>query len=153
YSSGLALTNLFPSHPRWRHTLILGLLGTVLGCFGITRYFTQWLITIGIVFAPLVGVVVADYFLVRRRRLTISEAYRRDGVFHYTRGLNLAAVAAIVAGIVTTQLVPASALPPLIALGVTMVVYVIGMGLIYPSQFHLAPTLEVQIGGYPERGV
>jgi NCS1 nucleoside transporter family len=153
YSSGLALTNLFPSHPRWRHTLILGLLGTVLGCFGITRFFTQWLITIGIVFAPLVGVVIADYFLVRRRRLIISEAYRMDGAYHYTKGVNLAALAAVAAGVVAGQLVPASALPPLVTLGVTMAVYVVGMRFFYPAQFHLASTMEVPVGSHAERGV
>jgi len=144
YSSGLALTNLFPSHPRWRHTLVLGTLGTVLGCVGLTRFFTQWLITLGIVFAPLVGILIADYFLVRRRRLIISEAYRADGAYHYTKGLNLAALAAAATGIVAGQLVPPEALPPIISLGVTMLVYVIGMRLFYPAQFHLAPSLEVE---------
>ena len=46
YSSGLALTNLFPSHPRWRHTLVLGALGTALGCFGVTRFFRLFAISV-----------------------------------------------------------------------------------------------------------
>jgi len=67
YSGGLALTNVFPGQPRWLHTLLLGILGTALGCLRLTQYFTQWLITVGAVFAPLVGILLADYFAVRGR--------------------------------------------------------------------------------------
>lgn len=135
YSGGLALTNLFPGLARWRLTLALGVVGTVLGCFRLTRFFTQWLIVLGIVFAPLLGIVLADYFIVRRRRPVVSDAYRVNGRYYYTSGINLAAIPAIVVGVIAGRLAPPELLQPLVSLFATGLVYVVGVRLIYPVQF------------------
>ena len=73
YSGGLALTNMFPGIARWIHTLILGVLGTALACLRITKYFTNWLLALGVVFSPLVGILLTDYFIVHRRKIRISD--------------------------------------------------------------------------------
>jgi len=135
YSGGLALTNVFPGQPRWRHTLILGILGTILGCFRLTRYFADWLITIGVVFAPLVGVLLADYFAVRRRRPRIDEIYRREGSYRYTGGVNLAAIVSLVVGVVAGRLTPPESIQPIVSLLATAICYLAAMRIFYPMQF------------------
>lgn len=135
YSGGLALTNLFPTWPRWRHTLSLGVVGTALACVRLTQFFTEWLLALGIVFAPLVGMLLADYFLVRARRPSLAEAYDREGLYRYTRGFNLAALAAIPIGVAAGQLVPAAAQQPLVSLAATAVAYLAAMRIFYPQQF------------------
>ena len=137
YSGGLALTNVFPGRSRAFHTLVLGILGTTLGCFGITRYLAQFLVTLGIIFAPLVGVLLADYFLVRARRPRLGDLYKKDGGYHYTRGVNLAALIAIALGVVAGRLAPPEMIPAIVSLIVTMVVYSGGMRVLYPSQFRV----------------
>ena len=135
YSGGLALTNVFPGRSRWLHTLILGALGTALGCFGVTRYLAEFLVALGAIFAPLVGVVIADYFLVRARRPALGDLYEKDGSYRYTRGVNLAALIAIAAGLLAGRLAPPESIQPIVSLFVTMVVYCGGMRLLYPLQF------------------
>ena len=137
YSGGLALTNVFPGRSRAFHTLVLGILGTTLGCFGITRYLAQFLVTLGIIFAPLVGVLLADYFLVRARRPALEDLYQKDGRYHYSRGVNLAALIAIAVGVVAGRLAPPEMIQPIVSLIVTMVVYSGGMRLLYPLQFRV----------------
>lgn len=54
--------------------------------------------TLGAVLAPLYGIIVADYYLVRRRNMLVSDLYTAspEGAYHYTRGWNLRALAAFV---------------------------------------------------------
>ena len=137
YSGGLALTNIFPGRSRWLHTLVLGFFGTALGCFGVTRYLAEFLVALGAIFAPLVGVMIADYFLVRGRRPAMEDFYSRDGRYRYTRGVNLAALVALAAGVVAGRLAPPESIQPIVSLVVTMVVYGGGMRLLYPLQFRV----------------
>jgi nucleobase:cation symporter-1, NCS1 family len=44
--------------------------------------------------------MVADYFLIRGTRLDTVSLYRRGGPYEYTRGINLRAIVALVAGVV-----------------------------------------------------
>jgi len=48
---------------------------------------------------PIAGVMIADYFLVRKSQLKLDDLYRRGGLYEYTNGVNLRAVSALVAGI------------------------------------------------------
>ena len=49
--------------------------------------------------APIGGILIADYFLIRRARLDVAELYRRQGKCWYRGGFNPAALVALVAGI------------------------------------------------------
>ncbi|QTL03057.1 putative hydroxymethylpyrimidine transporter CytX [Aquabacter sp. L1I39] len=58
-----------------------------------------FLLLIGSVFAPLFGVVLADHFLVRRRRIEADHIARRHGVYWFAAGWNLPALLAWVCGV------------------------------------------------------
>jgi NCS1 family nucleobase:cation symporter-1 len=49
---------------------------------------------------PVAGIMVADYFLVRRTKLDTYSLYRRGGVYEYRHGFNVAALIALTIGIV-----------------------------------------------------
>lgn len=95
YSSAVSVQNVFPRvKQRW---LILGigafcyLIAVVLD---ITQY-ENFLFLIGSLFVPLFGILVADYFLVRRRRYQVNEFYRADGIY---AGVNIWGFIAWLAG-------------------------------------------------------
>ncbi|MGO9405249.1 MAG: purine-cytosine permease family protein [Terriglobales bacterium] len=111
YSAGLALTNVFPKQARWKNTVIVTACGIVLAVFGITEHLGDFLTSLSYVFSPLVGVSLCDYFILRRR-LDLEEAYRdpTKGKRFWNRGVNGAAIVAILAGIAVSA-AAASRLP------------------------------------------
>jgi purine-cytosine permease-like protein len=140
YFGGLALTNIFPGRSRWLHTLTLGILGTTLGCFRLSRFFTEWLVVLGAIFAPLVAIVLVDYFLVRQRQPTLGDLHRKEGSYRYGRGINVAALAAIATGVVAGRVTPPELLQPVISMLITCIVYIAGMCWRYPEQFRAKVT-------------
>jgi NCS1 family nucleobase:cation symporter-1 len=44
---------------------------------------------------PVAGIMICDYFVVRRRILRVEDLYLRSGAYEYTRGFNWAALAAL----------------------------------------------------------
>jgi NCS1 family nucleobase:cation symporter-1 len=62
------------------------------------NYIFTWLGTYGALLGPFDGIAIADYWLVRRRRLDLAQLYTPDGIYSYARGVNPRAVAALVIG-------------------------------------------------------
>ena len=48
---------------------------------------------------PLAGVMVSDYYLIKKRKLNIHEVYRDHGIYHYSHGWNWRAYLAFVTGV------------------------------------------------------
>src|SRR5580700_9598311 len=59
-------------------------------------YIFTWLIGYSALLGPIGGIMIADYFVVRRRQLNVGELYDETGEYRYTNGISLAAVAAFV---------------------------------------------------------
>src|SRR5437016_2102118 len=62
-------------------------------------YIFTWLIGYGALLGPVAGIMIADYFAVRRGQLIVNDLYRRHGVYEYRRGINAIAVGAFVLGV------------------------------------------------------
>jgi cytosine permease len=131
YSSGLALANIFPRLSRWQGTALMGALGTILAALRVTRYFGSFLLVLSGLFSPLIGILLCDYFFVRRSRLNLPEAYRDHGSCFYTRGVNIAAVVALIAGFLVAQFAPASIMASLVSLFTAALVYPLMLKLVY----------------------
>lgn len=72
YSSSLALSNLF----RLKKTaivLIAGVIATLVGCLGIANHFVKWLVFLGILIPPIAGVIITDYYLLKRQDYHFGE--------------------------------------------------------------------------------
>jgi NCS1 family nucleobase:cation symporter-1 len=62
-------------------------------------YIFGWLIGYSGFLGPIAGVLIADYFLIRKRKLVLRDLYLRNGVYEFTNGFNLKAVIALCCGI------------------------------------------------------
>jgi NCS1 family nucleobase:cation symporter-1 len=62
-------------------------------------YVFTWLIGYSALLGPIAGVLIVDYYLVRRTALHVADLYRDDGVYGYRGGWNPAAIVAFVAGV------------------------------------------------------
>jgi NCS1 family nucleobase:cation symporter-1 len=62
------------------------------------NYIFGWLVGYSGFLGPIAGVLISDYFLVRRRVLAVERLYRRNSEYEYSRGVNWRAVAALLAG-------------------------------------------------------
>src|SRR5271170_6267711 len=69
-----------------------------------SAYIFGWLVGYSGLLGPIAGVMIADYFIVRRRELNVADLYRRGGVYEYDRGVNYRAVVALGLGIVVALL-------------------------------------------------
>ena len=62
-------------------------------------YIFSWLIGYGALLGPIAGIMIADYFVLRKQQLDVHELYRRGGLYEYVSGVNWVAMVALVAGI------------------------------------------------------
>jgi NCS1 family nucleobase:cation symporter-1 len=62
-------------------------------------YIFTWLIGYSALLGPIAGILIVDYYFVRKTRLDVAQLYRADGVYSYANGWNMVAVAAFVAGV------------------------------------------------------
>jgi NCS1 family nucleobase:cation symporter-1 len=63
-------------------------------------YIFTWLGFYGGATGAIAGVLIADYWFIRRTSLRLADLYKPSGVYRYVRGWNWKAVAALVVGIV-----------------------------------------------------
>ena len=59
-------------------------------------YIFTWLIGYSALLGPIAGILIVDYFLVRKKELNVDHLYRDDGQYSYGNGWNYAAVVAFV---------------------------------------------------------
>ncbi len=59
-------------------------------------YIFKWLIGYSALLGPIGGILIADYFLLRKRELDLDGLYRRGGPYEYARGFNPAALVALI---------------------------------------------------------
>jgi NCS1 family nucleobase:cation symporter-1 len=62
-------------------------------------YIFGWLIGYSSFLGPIAGVLIADYFLVRKQQLNVTDLYRRGGEYEFTKGINWKAVVAMAGGV------------------------------------------------------
>ncbi len=62
-------------------------------------YIFTWLIGYGALLGPVAGIMIADYFVLRKGILKVDQLYMRNGAYEYQKGLNWIAVAALILGV------------------------------------------------------
>ncbi len=63
-------------------------------------YIFKWLIAYSALLGAIGGVLIADYFVIRRTCLDLAGLYRKEGPYWFSRGFNSIAIIALLAGIV-----------------------------------------------------
>jgi nucleobase:cation symporter-1, NCS1 family len=74
-------------------------------------YIFGWLVGYSGLLGPIAGVMITDYFLVRKTRLDVAGLYVRSGPYEYRNGINPKAILALAAGIIVALI--GVAVPPL----------------------------------------
>ena len=62
-------------------------------------YIFTWLIGYGALLGPVAGIMIADYFVLRRGKLDLDGLYQRHGPYEYQRGVNWIAMVALALGV------------------------------------------------------
>jgi nucleobase:cation symporter-1, NCS1 family len=84
--------------------MITGVIGVLLmpwkllGDF--SAYIFGWLVGYSGLLGPIAGIMIADYFVLRKRQLDVDALYRAKGEYAYSNGVNTRAIVALAAGIV-----------------------------------------------------
>jgi nucleobase:cation symporter-1, NCS1 family len=85
--------------------LITGLLGLAMMPWKLmssfNNYIFGWLVGYSGLLGPVAGIMVSDYFIVRRKQLRLEDLYRRNGIYEYRNGVNYRSMLALAAGVVT----------------------------------------------------
>ncbi|WP_306144951.1 NCS1 family nucleobase:cation symporter-1 [Roseibium sp. MMSF_3412] len=96
------LSNLWPARISFRRGGIIAAAAAFcvsaawvpfISVFGISKFVN----TLGAFLAPAYGIMVADYYLVKKRTLVVKDLYdgARTGAYHFQNGFNLVAIAAL----------------------------------------------------------
>ncbi len=84
YRAGLAIQCVTPNWPRWKTTLLAGLITTVLSCFPIVfMKLLNYVAIYGLVLMPVGAVVFAEYWIFPRLGIEQYEAERRHLLFNW----------------------------------------------------------------------
>ena len=62
-------------------------------------YVFTWLIGYSSLLGPIGGILLVDYFLVRKQKLKVEDLYKKDGIYWYSGGFNTKAIFAFVLGV------------------------------------------------------
>ena len=62
-------------------------------------YIFAWLIGYGALLGPVAGIMIADYFVLRRRSIAVDELFRRGGRYEYWGGINWVAIVSLILGV------------------------------------------------------
>ncbi len=63
------------------------------------NYIFIWLTGYSALLGPIAGILIVDYYFIRKTELAVDHLYRDDGIYAYRNGWNTAAIVAFVAGV------------------------------------------------------
>jgi purine-cytosine permease-like protein len=102
YSTAVSTLNIFPQLGERRGVIIGGVLGTLVALIFPIEQYENFLLFIGAMFCPLFGIVLADYFILRKRKYFIEDIYKK-GRYWYSQGVNITAIICWIIGVVLYQ--------------------------------------------------
>lgn len=94
-----ALSNLSPKRISFKlGATITGLLGIVMCPWWVMGQISGALIFVSGLLGPVLGVMIADYFVVRKKELRLADLFKLQGAYTYRGGFNPVAAVALVLG-------------------------------------------------------
>ncbi|KMJ43837.1 allantoin permease [Xenorhabdus khoisanae] len=103
YSSSLGIINAVEgiTGKKLRYpptTVVIGILGTLLSILGILERFVDFLTVLGVVFPPIIGIMLVDYYILRSHRKVLDESREQGALPRETPTIGWAAIIASVIG-------------------------------------------------------
>jgi cytosine/uracil/thiamine/allantoin permease len=130
-----AFSNLSPKRISFKTGgTIAGILGIAICPWWLMNDIAPALVFISGLLGPVLGIMIADYFVIRKKELQLAELFKLRGAYTYTGGFNLVALAALLLGMLVALIgyfVPAVDflynMSWFSGFGVAFVVYSLGM--------------------------
>jgi len=96
--------NLAPAHINFRTGgLITGIAGVLICPWKLIAdpggYIFTWLVGYSSLLGPVGGILIADYYGIRRQQLSLADLYATDGIYRFTGGFNRKAIGCLILGI------------------------------------------------------
>jgi putative hydroxymethylpyrimidine transporter CytX len=99
YSTAISGLNIVPKLGERKGVILGGILGTLTALiFPTLLNYEDFLLFIGAMFCPLFGIVLVDYFLLRKGSIEVEDLYRKKGKYWFWRGVNPLAILAWAVG-------------------------------------------------------
>jgi len=97
--------NLAPARISFRTGgLITGVVGVLIFPWKLVAdpsgYIFTWLVGYSSLLGPVGGILIVDYYFIRRQQLVLADLYQEQGLYRYTKGFNLRALISLVLGII-----------------------------------------------------
>lgn len=96
-----AFSNLWPKRISFRTGgMITGIIGILIAPWWLLNEISGFLIFVSGLLGPVLGILIADYYFIRKKKLVLPELYSENGIYSYKKtGFNKAAMIALFAGI------------------------------------------------------
>ncbi|WP_298757004.1 NCS1 family nucleobase:cation symporter-1 [uncultured Psychroserpens sp.] len=96
-----AFSNLWPKKISFKKGgTITGVIGILIMPWWLLNEISGFLIFVSGLLGPVLGILIADYYVVRKKRLKLSELYKEDGIYSYKKtGFNKVAMIALFIGV------------------------------------------------------
>lgn len=101
-----------------------------------TGYIFTWLVGYSSLLGPVGGIMIVDYYFIRKQRLLVDDLYNSKGIYSFTKGFNVNAIFALILGILpnvpgflmTIKVIDATAFPEWIT-GLYHYAWFVGFGI------------------------
>lgn len=105
--------------------LITGIIGILMMPWKLiadpSGYIFTWLVGYSALLGPIAGIMIADYFVIRKRHLDVAELYKEKGEYSYNNGFSMVGISALVLSVlpnlpgflVTIKVLPTDSVPPI----------------------------------------
>jgi nucleobase:cation symporter-1, NCS1 family len=124
YTAGLSLVNSVPRLGRLWATAVVGAVALTLSAFpDFINHAQRWVTHLGNVAAPLAGVVLADYVVLKRQELDVPALFDPAGRYRYLNGVNVTAIVSVAIGVAAYYVVPAEWVKVVWGIGVGAATY------------------------------
>jgi len=96
-----AFSNIFPKKISFRMGgLITGIIGIIIMPWWLLNEISGFLIFVSGLLGPVLGILITDYYFIRKKRVELAELYKESGIYSYKNtGFNKAAIIALFIGV------------------------------------------------------
>jgi len=63
-------------------------------------YIFKWLIAYSSLLGPIGGIMITDYYFIRKQELIVNDLYNQKGLYGFSKGINSKAIIALLIGII-----------------------------------------------------
>ncbi len=96
-----AFSNLIPKKINFKMGgFITGIIGIIIAPWWLLNEISGFLIFVSGLLGPVLGILITDYFLIRKKQVELAELYKVNGIYSYKNtGFNSAAMIALLVGV------------------------------------------------------